>query len=49
MIISMNAMVCGDMNHGEQLAVHDRWQRGGKEDAERVKNGYLPGETGIFN
>lgn len=40
MIISMNAMVCGDMNHGEQRAVHDRWQRPGKEDAETIENAY---------
>jgi hypothetical protein len=38
MIISINAMVCGDINHGEQRAVHDRWQRPGKEDAKRLQN-----------
>jgi hypothetical protein len=38
MIISMNAMVCGDMNHSEQRAVHDRWQRSGKEGAERLED-----------
>jgi len=40
MIISRNAMVCGDTNHGEQKAVHDRWKRPGKEDAKRLQSVY---------
>jgi hypothetical protein len=35
MIISVNATVCGDMNHGGQRAVHDRWQQAGEESARR--------------
>jgi hypothetical protein len=30
MIIWINATVCGDMNHGEQKAIHDRLQRPGR-------------------
>jgi hypothetical protein len=35
MIIWINATVCGDMNHGGRKAVHDRFQRLGKEDARK--------------
>jgi hypothetical protein len=35
MIISIKATVCGDMNHGEEKAVHDRFQRPGEEGARR--------------
>ncbi len=35
MIISMNATVCGDMNHREQKAVHDRLQRPEEESVRR--------------
>jgi hypothetical protein len=44
----MNATVCGDINHGEQKAVHDRWQRSGKRGAGRQEKEYRPGETGFF-
>src|SRR5690242_19877948 len=51
MIISMNATVCGDMNHGGQRAVHDRWQRAGEEGSqevgkETVSRGYKDFEFG---
>jgi hypothetical protein len=40
MIIWINATVCGDMNHGEQKAVHDRLQEAGQEGAEDPGNTY---------
>jgi hypothetical protein len=39
MILSMNAMVCGDMNHGERLAVHDHLKRSGWMDKRVTKRG----------
>ena len=48
MIIYMNATVCGDRNHGEQKAVHDRLQRPGEEDAVRQEKGQRPGEERNF-